>query len=104
MRDHQQGHVDDRNRIGSAELPWHHIKASLNGVVVIDDDVRRPGEIEGDDERPKERTYPRAEKRQNGQHSGCEITVGGEGGEAGGQIGACNARQDKDEPKESKAV
>ena len=40
----------------------------------------------------------------NGQHSGCEVTVGGEGGEASGQIRAYDARKDKDEPKKSKAV
>ena len=64
----------------------------------------RPHEIEGDDEKPKERAYPCREKRQNGQHSGREVTVGGESGEAGGQIGADDARKDKDQPEEAKAV
>ena len=73
-------------------------------MVVVDDDVGCPHEIEGDDERPKQRTYPCGEKRQNGQHSGCEVTVGGERGEAGGHIRAYDARKDKDEPKKSKAV
>jgi len=42
--------------------------------------------------------------RQHRQHSGCEVTVGGESGEAGRQTGAYDAWRDKDEPKESKAV
>ena len=38
-------------------------------MVVVDDQVGRPHEIEGDDEQPKERTYPYGEKRQDGQHA-----------------------------------
>src|SRR5580704_3916017 len=63
VRDHQQWHVDNRVRIGGAQLSRHRRKAKLNGVVVIDDDVGCPHEIEGDDERPKQRTYPCGEKR-----------------------------------------
>ena len=79
-------------------------KAGPDGVVVVDEDVGRSHEIEGDDEEPEERTYPYREKRQNGQHPGCEVAVGGERGEAGGQIGADDAGKDKDEPEEAKAV
>ena len=104
MRDHQQRHVDDRNRIGGTELSWHHIKASLNGVEVVDDDVRCPREIECDNEKPEERAYPCGEKRRNGQHSSGEVTVGGKRCEAGGHIRAHDARKDENEPKESEAV
>src|SRR5579863_10711939 len=102
--DHQQGHIDDRNRIGSAELPWHHIKASLNRVVIVDGDVGCPHEIQGDNEGPKQRADPCGEKGQNGQHPSCEITVGSERCEASRHTRANDSRKDKDEPEESKAV
>ena len=73
-------------------------------VVIVDDDVGRPHEIEGDDEQPKQRTYPHREQRQHGQHPGCEVAIGGERGEAGGQIGADDAGNDEDEPEEAEAV
>ncbi len=38
------------------------------------------------------------------QHSGCEVAVGGERSEAGGQIGADDAWKDEDEPEEAEAV
>src|SRR5579859_667913 len=104
LSDHQQWHVDDGDRIGSAELPWHQIKASLNGVVVVDDDVGCPHDVKGDDEGPKQRTYPCREERQNGEHTGCEVTVGGEVGEASGHIRPYDPGKDKDQPKESEAV
>src|SRR6516162_7542508 len=104
VRDHEQGYVDDRDRVSAAELPRHRGKTQTSGVVVVDDDVDCPHEIEGDDERPKQRRYPCGEKRQNGQDCGGEVTAGGEGGEPGRQIRAYDAREDKDEPEESKAV
>jgi hypothetical protein len=54
--DHQYRYVNDRNRIGSAQLPGHSGKASPNSVIVVDDDVGGSNQIEGDDKRPKERT------------------------------------------------
>ena len=63
-----------------------------------------PTRLKATTNRPKERTYPYREKRQHGQHPGCKVAVGGEGGEAGGQIGADDAWKDKDEPEEAKAV
>src|SRR6266849_932576 len=104
VRDHQQGHVDDRDRVCGSQLPRQRRKVDLDGVVIIEDDVGRPHEIEGDDERPKERTYPYREKRQHGQHPGCEVAIGGEGGEASRQIGADDAGKDEDEPEEAEAV
>ena len=63
-----------------------------------------PDEIEGDDEQPEERTYPDREKRQHGEHAGREVAIGGKGGEARGQVGADDARDDEDEPEEAEAV
>jgi hypothetical protein len=60
VRDHQHGHVDDRDRIRGAQLPRQRRKANLGGVVIVADEVNRPNEIEGDDEKPEERTYPYA--------------------------------------------
>jgi hypothetical protein len=53
MRDHQLGHVDDRNRIRCAELPRR--KSDLDGVIVIEEEVAHSHEIEGDDEQPEDR-------------------------------------------------
>ena len=53
VRDHQRGHVDDRNRIGGAQLPGDRRKADVDRVVVIEDQVRCSHEIEPDDEQPK---------------------------------------------------
>jgi hypothetical protein len=53
---------------------------------------------------PDERAYPHHEKRQDGQHPGCEVAVGGERGEAGGQIGTYDTRKEEDEPEEAVAV
>src|SRR3984893_16157911 len=102
--DHQHRDVDDRDRVGDAQLPRQRRKADLVAVVVVDDDVDRGDEIEGDDEQPKERTYAYGEKRHDCQHPGCKVTVGSEGGEASRQIGADDARNDEDEPEEAEAV
>src|SRR6266702_7000292 len=67
VRDHQHGHVDDRDRVCGTQLPRQRRKSDLDGVVIVKDDVDYPHEIEGDDKRPKERTYPYREKRQDGQ-------------------------------------
>lgn len=34
VRNHQQGHVEDRNRVRGAKLPRQQRKANLDGVVV----------------------------------------------------------------------
>ncbi len=41
---------------------------------------------------------------QHGQHSGDEVTIGGELREARWQIGTDDARKDEDEPEEAEAV
>jgi hypothetical protein len=79
---HQQGHVDDRDRVGGAQFPSHRRKVDLSGVVIVEEDVGRSHEIESDDEYPKEWPYPNGEKRQDGEHPGCEVAVSGERGEA----------------------
>jgi hypothetical protein len=33
-------------------------KSELGGVIILDDDVDCPHDIEGDDEQPEEQTYP----------------------------------------------
>lgn len=39
-----------------------------------------------------------------GQHSGGEVSIGGEHGEAGRQIGADDSRKQEDEPEEAETV
>jgi hypothetical protein len=41
VRDHQQRHVDDRDRVGGSQLPRQGRKAELGGVVIVDDEVGR---------------------------------------------------------------
>src|SRR6266403_1641841 len=75
------------------------------GVVIVEDEIDYPHEIESHDKQPKERTYPYHEKRQHGEHPGCQVPVGGERGEASDwQIRADDAWKDKDEPEEAEAV
>ncbi len=87
-----------------AQLPSHSRKAETDGVVIVEDQVGRPHEIEADDEQPKERTDPYREKGQHGEHASRQVPVGSEYGEVGGQIGAHHAWKDEDQPKESEAV
>src|ERR1700731_2491222 len=77
-------------------------KVQLDGVVIVADEVGRSHDIEGDDEQPKERTYPDSQKRQDGKQPGREVTVSGQVGEAGRQI-VDNPRKDEDQPEEAKA-
>src|SRR6185312_10764696 len=104
VRYHQHRHVDDRDRVCGAQLTRQRRKAELVAMIIIDDEVGCPDEIEGDDERPKERRFPHREKRQDRQHPGCEVAIGGERGEAGGQIGADDAWHEEDESEEAEAV
>src|SRR5689334_24248504 len=78
-------------------------KAQPDGVVIVADEVARPHDIEGDDENPKERTYPDRQKRQDGKQPGHEVTVSGEVAETSRQI-AGNARKDEGQPEEAKAM
>src|SRR2546427_8414255 len=103
VRDHQQGHVDDRDRVRRAQLPRQCRKADPDGVVIVEDEVDHSHEIEGNYEQPKEWTYPYREKREDGEHPGCQVPVGGERGEARGQI-ADDTWKNKDEPEEAEAV
>ena len=56
-------------------------KPDLDSVVVVQYQVGRSHEIEGDDEHPKQRTYLYGEKRQHCQYPGRQVPVGGEHGE-----------------------
>jgi hypothetical protein len=40
-------------------------KAELGGVIIVDDKVDYPNDIEGNNEQPEERTHPHGEKRQH---------------------------------------
>src|ERR1700688_3773053 len=73
-------------------------------MVVVDDDIGRAHEIEGDNEQRKEWANPHREERQDRQQPGCQVTVSGERREASGNIGTNHARKDKDEPEETEAV
>ena len=42
--------------------PRHSRKPDMDGVVIVEDQVGRPHEIEADDEQPKERAHPYREK------------------------------------------
>ena len=61
-----------------------------------------PDEIEGNDERPKERPYADRQKRDHCQYPGREVAVGGEGGEAGRQLGPTTPGMMKTSPKKRK--
>src|SRR5438270_6499374 len=102
--DHQQGHVDDRYRVRGAQLPRQRRKANLDGMVIVEHEIDEAHEIEGRDEQPKERTYPYREKRQDGEHPCSKVPVGGESGEASGDIRADNTWKDKHQPEEAEAV
>jgi hypothetical protein len=104
VRNHQRGHVNDRDHVRTAQLPRYRRKAGLDGVVVVEDEVDSSHEIEGDDQQPKERTCVYRQDRQESQQPGCQVAVCGEGGEGSGQIRADHARKDKDEPEEAEAV
>lgn len=54
MRDHQQGHVDDRDHVCGAQLSRHCGKADPDSVVIVEDEVDHSHEIEGNHEQPKE--------------------------------------------------
>jgi hypothetical protein len=65
--DHQQGYVDDQDRVAGAQLPRQRWKTKLDAMLIVDDDVDSPHNVEGDDKQPKERTHPCAEEREHGQ-------------------------------------
>jgi len=78
-------------------------KADLD-VVIVDDEVDRAHEIEGEDERPEERANPHREKRQHGQKPGCKIAVRCELSESRGQVVTYNTRKEEYEPEKAEAV
>src|SRR5215471_19383535 len=78
-------------------------KVELGGVIIVDDEVDYPHDIEGDNEQPEERTYPHGEKRHHSQKASREVAVGSECGETRGKI-ADDAWKDEDESEEPEAV
>jgi len=65
MRDHQRGHVEIGIALVAPSCPVNRRKAQPNDVVVVDDEVGCPNEIETDDERPEQLTYPCGRKRRS---------------------------------------
>src|ERR1051326_5419925 len=102
--DHQNRNIEHRNHVSGAQLPHYRRKSTLDGVVIVKDEVDCPNEIESNDEQPEERTNSYGEKRQDGQHPGRKVPVGSERGEASGQIGTDHSWKDKDEPEKAEAV
>jgi hypothetical protein len=73
-------------------------------MVIVNDKVNRPHKIKGEDERPKECTYPHGEKREDGQQPGCEVSVSRGSGKTSGQIRTDDTRKEKDKSEKTKAV
>jgi hypothetical protein len=42
MRDHQQGHVDNRDHVGRAQLTCELWKSDLTRVVIVEDEIENP--------------------------------------------------------------
>ena len=104
VRDHQQRHIDDRDRVSRAQLSRHRGKVDLGGVVIVDNEVDKAHDIEANDEQPKQRTYPDREKCQHGEQPGGEVPIGGESREGGRQMRADHTWKDEDEPEKAEAV
>ena len=49
MRDHQQGHVDNRDHVGRAQLTCELWKSDFTRVVIVEDEIEDPYTIERHD-------------------------------------------------------
>jgi hypothetical protein len=49
VRDHQHGHIHDRDHIRRSQLPRQCWKPDLRGVVIVEDEIDQPNEIERDE-------------------------------------------------------
>src|SRR6185437_870498 len=58
MGNHQDRHVEDRDRVDGAQLSRERGQVDLGGMVIVDEDVGCTHDIEGNDKRPEQRTYP----------------------------------------------
>jgi len=58
VRDHQKWNIENRDRVCGTQLPRQRRKTESDRVIVVEQDVDRTYEIEGDDKEPKERTHP----------------------------------------------
>jgi TetR/AcrR family transcriptional regulator, transcriptional repressor for nem operon len=76
VRDDQHGHIHDRGHMRRSQLPRQCRKPDLRGVVIVEDEIDQPNEIERDDEQPEERTYSYREKRHDGEHTGEQSQPG----------------------------
>ena len=92
VRDHQQRHVDDRDRVGSAQFARRCRQARLDGARIVRHDVDEAHRVERRGEPPEQARNPEGEQRQQREDPGCEIAVGGERGEAGRQT-ECRRRR-----------
>src|SRR6185312_634394 len=104
VRDHQQRNINDRYRVGRAQLAGQLGKAQPDAVVVIDDEVDDAHEAVGKDKWPEEHARPCRKKRKHGEYPRGEVAIGRERREAGWQVGADDARQDEDESEEAETV
>src|SRR5579871_5297642 len=104
VRDHQRGHVQDRYRISGAQLTGNLRKIEYRPVIVVDEDVDRPDDVECDEERIEKGGDPERHERKQRQHAGGEVPVGREGGEGRREVWAYHAGQDENQPEEPEAV
>jgi hypothetical protein len=51
VRDNQRGQVEYRDPVRCTQLAGQRGKLELNAMVIVDNDVGRPCDIEGEDER-----------------------------------------------------
>src|SRR5262249_50845543 len=103
VRDHEQRNIEDWDGVRRAQLSGHRRQANADGMVIVENEINGPDDIEGDDEEPKNRPYPGREKGQDGQQSGSQVPIGREGSEASGKV-ANDAWKNKDKSEEAKAV
>ena len=104
VRDHEHGHIEDRDRICGAKLARVRREIALNSVAIVEDEIARPDEIEGDDKGPEKRTDPDRGESQHGQQPRREVATSGKRAEPRGQIRTHDARDDEREPEKAKAV
>lgn len=104
VRDHQQRHVEDRNRIRCAQFASQRRNADLDAMVVVDEYVHCSGDIEGNDERPEDGAESDRQQSQHRQNPGRQIAIGSEGCELGGQAGPDDTGDQKDESEKTETV
>jgi hypothetical protein len=65
-----RGHVNDRDSVSGTQLPCPRRQAGLDGVVVVQDEIDRPDDVECDDVKSRSatanKTHIRIERRSRG--------------------------------------